>query len=234
MRLRVGIENNNDGRSIGWALEHPGCFCYGRDADEARTNMAQAAQDYAAWVQQHGLSWMGAPSLEVDIEETFDAYRIPRAAALAPGQKETYLVESFFRHDAEPLSDTEIERALKTLAWSREDLLSAIRGLSHDKLNQRYEGERWSINGILKHVSGAEWWYQERLGAPFPPREEELPEDPLESLELVREHFLTWLPRQEGVRQVVELEGETWSPRKVLRRALWHERDHTGHIGKLL
>jgi hypothetical protein len=29
-------------------------------------------------------------------------------------------------------------------------------------------------------------------------------------------------------------DGEFWSPRKLLRRAVWHERDHTGHIRKLL
>ncbi len=56
----------------------------------------------------------------------------------------------------------------------------------------------------------------------------------MESLELVRAHFLGWLPKQEGVRRMIDEEGETWSPRKVLRRALWHERDHTEHIRKLL
>ncbi len=233
MRIRVGIENNNDDRSIAWALEHPGCFAYGRDAGEARANMTQAALDYAAWVRQHGMSWMDAPSLEVQVEETFDAYRIPRAAPVQ-GQKATYLVESFFQHDAEPLSGTDVERALKMLAWSRQDLLAVLRGLSPDKLDQNYAGERWSINGILRHIAGAEWWYQERLGAPFPEREEDLPAEPLESLELVRAHFLAWLPKQEGDRQVLEQEGETWSTRKVLRRALWHERDHTEHIRKLL
>ena len=30
------------------------------------------------------------------------------------------------------------------------------------------------------------------------------------------------------------MDGEIWSPRKLLRRALWHELDHIGHIYKLL
>jgi len=30
------------------------------------------------------------------------------------------------------------------------------------------------------------------------------------------------------------MEGEIWSPRKALRRAVWHERDHTEHIRKIL
>jgi hypothetical protein len=36
------------------------------------------------------------------------------------------------------------------------------------------------------------------------------------------------------VRQVTGVDGELWSPRKVLRRALWHERDHTDHLRKVL
>ena len=53
-------------------------------------------------------------------------------------------------------------------------------------------------------------------------------------LEKVRKHFTSALFKLDGVKQVVGVDGEFWSPRKVLRRALWHERDHTEHIRKLL
>jgi hypothetical protein len=33
---------------------------------------------------------------------------------------------------------------------------------------------------------------------------------------------------------VVGQDGELWSPRKLLRRALWHEMDHIKHIQKLI
>jgi len=36
------------------------------------------------------------------------------------------------------------------------------------------------------------------------------------------------------VNQVVGLDGEFWSPRKLLRRTVWHERDHVDHIRKLI
>ncbi len=233
MILRIGIENNNDNRSIAWALEHPGCFAYGRDANEAEAAMQQAACDYAAWVQAHGMSWMGAGSFEIRVEEMFDAYFLPRDPALSRGE-EPYLVESFFRFDAEPLTGTDIERALKLLDWSRQDLLDSLKGLSDERRNQMNPGERWSINGILKHVGGAEWWYQERIGLPFPLDRADVPEEPIERLKLVRAHLTSILPKLEGVRQMLEQEGELWSPRKMLRRAAWHERDHTMHIRKLL
>jgi len=49
----------------------------------------------------------------------------------------------------------------------------------------------------------------------------------------VRARLLEVLPSLVGVEQVVGRRGELWSPRKLLRRALWHERDHAEHIRKL-
>jgi DinB superfamily len=234
MMVRVGIENNNDNRSIAWALEHPGCFAYGRDAEEACANMTQAVQDYAAWIRQHGMSWMDGEPVEIRIEETFDAYVVHQELDGVGDSAQDYMIESFFRYDAEPLGGTDIERAFKLLDWSRQDLLGAVQGLSAQQLNEKRPGERWSINGILNHVAHAEWWYQERLDMRFPDREDDLPADPLEALEIVRSHFTSVLPRQAGVHHMLDVEAETWSPRKMLRRAAWHERDHTQHIRKLL
>ena len=53
-------------------------------------------------------------------------------------------------------------------------------------------------------------------------------------LQKVRALLNATLPKLEGVVKAVGVDGEFWSPRKVLRRALWHERDHTEHIKKLL
>jgi len=61
-----------------------------------------------------------------------------------------------------------------------------------------------------------------------------MPEEPQARLEKVHDYFAATLPKMEGVKQVVGIEGELWSPRKVLRRTLWHERDHTEHIRKLI
>jgi len=51
---------------------------------------------------------------------------------------------------------------------------------------------------------------------------------------MVRASFTDLLPKLEGVKKVLGVDGEFWSPRKVLRRALWHERDHVEHIKKLI
>jgi ferritin len=72
----------------------------------------------------------------------------------------------------------------------------------------------------------------DRLGLAFP--RADVPEEPLARLEKVRKYFNKVLLELEGVKQVVGVHGEFWSPRKVLRRALWHERDHVDHIRKLV
>ena len=234
MLLRVGLENNNDDRSIAWALEHPGCYAYGRDGGEAQSNLPQAVRDYAGWIARHGASWLAADLVEMDVEETFDVYFLDGSFELAGRGPQTSMVESFFRHDWKPLTATDIQRALQLLAWSRADLLEVVKGLGPQQLNQTYGGERWSINGILNHVGSAEWWYQERIGYPEPENEADLAADPFERLDATRAHFNALLPKLEGVHKVIGLEGELWSPRKTVRRALWHERDHTQHIRKLL
>ena len=233
MIFRVAMQNNNDDRTIAWALDHPGCFAYGQESREAAKNFVQAAQEYREWIAQHEEPWMDE-EVEVNVEETFDAYFITPSFDHGQRGKGTYMVESFFVHDWKPLLPHEIERALKMLAWSRADLISLVEELDEEKRSQTYPNERWDINGILKHISGGEWFYQERIGYPFPEREEDLPPDPFESLQIVRDHLISLLPRLDGVSKVVGVEGEVWSPRKMLRRALWHERDHTEHIRKLL
>jgi hypothetical protein len=232
MIFRIGIENNNDDRTIAWSLDHPGCFAYGQDREEAQKNFHHAAHKYIAWIALHGESWLD-DEVKVIVEEIFDVYFVNASFERVERGKDTTMVESFFLNDWKPLALHEIERASKLLAWSRADLLNVVKDLSTEKLAQTYPNERWPINGILKHVGGAEWWYQERIGYPFPEKKD-IPADPFERLAVVRDHFTSLLPRLEGVDKVVGREGEIWSPRKVLRRALWHERDHMEHIRKLL
>ena len=233
MIFRIGIENNNEDRTIAWGLDHPGCFAYGQDSVEAQKNFLMAAREYRAWIAQHEEPWLD-DVVEVRLEETFDAYFITPAFERGERGRCTYMVESFFLYDWKPLLPHEIERVLKMLAWSRADLMSVVGALDAEIRSRAYPDERWNIDGILRHIGGGEWFYQERIGYPFPEKEDDLPDDPLEQLQVVREHFNSLLPRLDGVDHVVGLEGEIWSPRKALRRALWHERDHTEHIRKLL
>src|SRR5512136_1792835 len=123
MIFRIGIESNNDDRIIAWSLDHPGCFAYGQDREEAEKNFQPAAHKYVAWIALHGESWLD-DEVKVIVEEIFDAYFINASFERVERGKDTTIVESFFLNDWKPLGPHEIERALKLLAWSRADLLN--------------------------------------------------------------------------------------------------------------
>jgi DinB superfamily len=233
MIFQVGVENNFEGRSIAWALEHPGCFAYGTNAEGAALNLESALSKYAGWILRHDTrTWLSFSDDEIEtvINGTWDVYYINDELDLAT-EADGYNVNSFFPYDWKPLTSLDIEHGLELLTWSRDDLLKSIQGISPEKLEATYPGERWSIKGILGHVGGAEWWYLDRFGMAFP--REQLSEEPFVRLEKVRKHFAYSLSKLEGVGRVIGVDGEFWSPRKLLRRALWHERDHIDHIRKL-
>lgn len=230
MSLRIGIENGAEGRTIAWALEHPGCFAYGIDEHQALHNLPAAYHEYVYWIAQHETDpWVSLLEQELHVEETWQVYTINEEFELT---EDGYEVNAWFLHDWKPLTGLDIERGLKLLSWSRADLLATVQGLRPETLESKHPGERWSITGILKHVANAEWWYLDRLKLVF--FRDQLPDDPLERLDKTRAILVKVLPELQGSRQVVGIDGEFWSPRKMLRRAVWHERDHTFHIRKLL
>lgn len=233
MKFRVGIENHNEGiRTVAWALEHPGCYAYGDNGEKAMAALPAAIRTYSQWINQHEPSWLQTGTIELEVEGVWDNYYIDKNLDRAGESDDHYMVDSWFQHDWKPLTAEDIERVLKLLAWSRADLLRLVDGLPPGKLEQTHPGERWSINGILKHIGGSEWWYMDRIGKAFPKRQ--IPGTPRERLEKVRAAFVKILPKLDGENLVLGAEGEFWSPRKMLRRAAWHERDHIVHIRKLL
>ena len=233
MIFRIGLENNNEGiRSIAWVLEHPGCFACGADGDSALAALSVALRDYEAWIAKHeSQPWLSIDTIELHVEDTWADYNITETFE-RDEKSDYYMVDAWFQHDWKPLTATDIERGLKLLTWSRGDLLKTVEDLDTEKLDQTYPNERWSIAGILKHTGGAECWYLDRLDLALP--HEQIPSEPFARLKVSRARLNEVLPTLEGSKQVAGVDGEFWSPRKVLRRALWHERDHIEHIRKLL
>jgi len=228
--FQIGLENNAEGRSQAWVFGHPGCFAYGVDGSEALQAIPKAIQDYRQWIAAHtSESWLTGTDIEYRLEETWECYTINSDYELA---QDGYEVNAWFRNDWIPLGAEDIERGLLLLGWGRKDLLKTVSNLSAATLERSYPGERWSIAGILKHIGGAEWWYQDRLGLAF--ARKDVPEEPFERLEKVRSNLVEILAGLPGSAQVVGIDGEFWSPRKLLRRAVWHEYDHIAHIRKLL
>jgi hypothetical protein len=176
----------------------------------------QAISNYAAWIacRDEERNWVDSSQIELYLADAWRNYIIDENFDLA---EQGYEVNAWFRYDWKPLSIEDVQRAAKLLVWGRADLLDVLHGLRQEALDAPHPGERWSIAGILKHLAGAEWWYLDRLGLAFP--REKLPKDPFERLEKTRAQLLHLLPGLVGSRQVIGVDGEVWSPRKLLRRA---------------
>lgn len=228
--LKIGIENGNEGRTIVWVLEHLGCFSYGENSQEALDELPAVVQEYNEWLTLHKLEKeMIPPNQDIYIDSTWEVYQIDENYTIT---SDGYEVNAWFQDDWRPLTEDKIALGIELLNICREDLLSTVKDLSNEKLIKKLPGERWTIAGILKHVASADWWYLDRLGMAFP--SDQLPSEPVDRLDEVRSYMVEVLPSLTGSKLVVGIDGEFWSPRKLMRRAAWHDRDHTFHIKKLI
>lgn len=230
MVFRIGLENELEGRSLAWALDLPGCFAYGPDGQSAVMAMGKAIPDFIAWLARHDIPlWFNASAVDIRLVETQRVYYLDDDYQEAAQGRE---VTAWFRDDWRPLTAEETARGLAVLSQSRQDLNFVISMLSPDQHTETLPGERRTIDGILNHIATSEWWYLSQMGLSSTTGES-LPHAPEERLASVRENLEAALTKLAGKEYVVGKDGEFWSPRKLLRRAVWHERDHVGHIARL-
>ncbi|HWR82597.1 MAG TPA: DinB family protein [Candidatus Deferrimicrobium sp.] len=224
MIYRIGIEDIEPNHWVAWVFDLPGCFSAARSHDEALANVSRRIVEYSDWLASHGLgSVERTERMETEVTESFRSF---------PSEGD-YFVNAFFEDDRRPLATDEIEYALRLLEFSRRDLLAVVQPLSDERLDRPVAGEvQGCIRGILHHIATAEWWYWDRLNLAFP--REEMPDDTMAALEKGRLLTKTRLPEVAGDTRITFRRGEQWSARKVVRRALWHERAHTQQIQRYL
>jgi predicted RNase H-like HicB family nuclease len=224
MAYRIAIEDMEQDHFVAWALDLPGCFSTARTQEEAFALAPASISRYFTWLKNYGYRNLPRGSrVEVEKVENFKSY-------VSEGM---YVVNAFFEDDKKPLSEEEIEVGLWVLKCTREDLFDTTDRISDEKLNKTIPNQvHGTIMGILEHIAWSEWWYFDRLNLAFP--REQMPSDKFEMLKFVRKHTFAKFPELIDSDLVIPRSGERWSPRKLLRRTLWHERDHTHHIEKLM
>src|SRR6185295_14357041 len=100
MLFHVGIENHNEGsRSIAWALEHPGCYAYGKDGDSALAAFPAALRAYSNWINKHELSWLHIQNIEVNVDGVWNNYAVNDKFERVKSAENAYAVESWFQYD---------------------------------------------------------------------------------------------------------------------------------------
>ena len=213
-------------RASGWRgfSASPAVLREAQPRDEAVAAAPQAIADYFNW--RDGYNRVGDDDIEqirTRVTEVFENYET----------LDGYWVNSFFDYDRRLVSAAEADDARWLLDCTRSDLVRTIQPVSPEQLGAAIQGERFeSLTGILRHVAGAELWYLDKLGLGFD--RAELPDDVFRQLEKVRARLVMTLPQLVDNDIIRDVRGERWSARKIIRRALWHERVHTWHIQRLI
>lgn len=132
-----------------------------------------------------------------------------------------FIINATFSDDRRPLNAGEIETGIARIIENHRRFLKVVTG-------RDLTGE---IAEIVRHLATAEQWYLANLDlVPDGDR----PDDPLERFAWIRAFTLRALPTLADRDMVADCGGEKWTPRKVLRRTIWHERDHTQQIATIL
>jgi hypothetical protein len=226
MRFQIAVEDMEPDHWIAWILDLPGCYSSARTSTEAIIQAPASIALYFSRISKYNNAFT-TPQASIDIEvaETFQSF---------PSERDPeYIVNAFFEDDKRPVRYGEAVIVQLLLDWSREELLQVIRPLDERRLNQPIPGEvRGSIAGIIEHIAGAENWYFGMFDLALD--RSQLPENPLEKLAHVRRNAKEQLWNLISETRITGNCDELWSARKVIRRTLWHERDHAQHIERLL
>ena len=208
MIYNVGIEDIEPNHWVAWSFDRPGLSGKGKTVETALAHLQTLL-----------------PDGELRVVEEFAGFLSP--------QDSEYIVNAFFEDDRRLLTSEEVSTALDELVVSRRDFLAQLADVPPEILNRPIPGELFgSIAGIIHHVGSGERFYHQRLDNTV--QWEPLPADPFEAIAAARAATNAYFPTLIGDTRINELVDEVWSARKVLRRTLWHERDHTRHIAERL
>lgn len=224
MIYRLGVEDMEPGSWIAWVFDLPGCYSPASSREQAIESAPAAIEEMLSRLDRAGIEIEHhLPPIEVNVVEEFRSF---------PSSPD-YLVNAFFEDDKLPLTNDNVEYGRCVLEMNRRELLAIIDDIPEEILEKTITGEvQTNLRGIINHIGTAEWWYWDRLGLIFP--REQRPREMKQLLTVIRDFTITHLPDLVGSDMTTVHSGETWSPRKLLRRTIWHERAHTIQIIRYL
>jgi predicted RNase H-like HicB family nuclease/uncharacterized damage-inducible protein DinB len=186
----------------------PGASARGETVEEVKKNIREVIKEYLRLLRDVGESVPRfSEGIDLDFEEV---------------DSTTFLT------DYDTLRPNEMEMLFRWMAVSRQELMDLVRDLPEEAFDLKEDENSMSIREILCHLAEADLWYTDRL--------KRWPEAPLYRLAAARGVALERLrDLSESKRaSVTSYEGEEWTPRKVMRRMLEHEREHIHRIRELL
>ena len=216
--LRAGVEEMESNYWVLSVFDLLGCYSSGPTEEDAISEADRRVRQYFEWIgKKDGESAPFEESIQVKIAERFQRSPWP--------EDPSRYIRAYYEDDARPLRAWDMDIALRLLEWSREDLLQLAGTLLPDFLERLENEPRWkTLDSLLGHIWESENAILGTMGVAVDIIS--MPSDGVGRLQTVRGRLRSVLPQWAEVEVEREILGEKWSPRKVLRRALWHERDH--------
>lgn len=186
----------------------PGAAARGKTVEEAKQNIRAAIQEYLSLLHDVGEP---VPRVTADIHLEFQE-----------------VDTTTFLTDYDALHSNEMETLFRWMAISRQQLMDLVKSLPEDAWNWKPGDDTPSIRDILCHMAESDLWYTDRL--------KQWPEAPLFRLAATRGVALERLRAlsEAELGRVTIHEGDEWTPRKVMRRMLEHEREHIAQLRQLV
>lgn len=207
---KIFVIQGSDTYFIARVPAFPGCNATGRTRDEAIANARKAFRAYRELLEARGVSvghWKDIDPATLPVEDA-------PASGLFPGE------------DA-PLQEHEVRDFLHQFEASRAALISLVKGLGSDELEQKPTESTWSVRETLEHIMTADLEFLSKL--------EKWPDDPFGSLQAAHriafQRFSVMEPSDWVDHTVM---GRRWTTRRVMRRLLEHEYEHYLHIKEIM
>ena len=215
-RVSVGLEQGTDGAIVAHALSLPGCAAAGATPEAA---MAAFERELVAWLRFLESAGEPVPPPDAELEVAVDEW-LETDARVGAGES-----VACFAADLRALSENEIQRGVRLLGDLRGRVLASVRRLRRNEVEAALETETaggWTVRRVLEELARAQWWTLGRLGATPMAGAPDATLGRLDTaMALVVQHMGHLPPERRGTR--LEMDGEEWTPRKVLRRLLWLE-----------
>jgi predicted RNase H-like HicB family nuclease len=219
----VGLEQGRDGSVLAHSLTLPGCVGGGPDPETA---LADFAEHLTFWLRFLGSMGEPPPSQSDELKIVVEEW-VSTDADVAQGRS-----TALFEADRHPLLSREIDVSLRRLGDLRGRLLRTMRAAGEPALD-RNSSAGWSARRVADELARAQWWTLTRLGAsPLA----EVPVPTLRRLDTAMALVVQQLTRPPTPAESLplDLDGELWTPRKVIRTLLWLEWSLGGTVIEIL
>jgi hypothetical protein len=238
MRYRIGITRGMT-EVNGTVFDVPGCTVTAPNRTLLCELLPVAIAEHLSWLERHGET-IGEGQLDVQVDETEEVDAAETDAADG---------EFVFEDDHRPVTDADLERGIRHMDYATADLLTLVEPLPDVILDWRpavsamarvdsWQPEPKTIREIARELPGAERYYRLGLGGEQAQEPDEIVFDRMLQRRLTGERLRSLMPGKRGAvfhtARPWQDRAEHWTPRKVIRRIISHERFHTKEIEQRL